>query len=88
MRQGQGGEAEPVSVSPQVIRAELVSRLRARRPEIEKAIIARVQSLVEPVDVLDPTYLVGVKDAVAAAVNYSLLAIRRAAIGRPRSLLR
>jgi hypothetical protein len=65
------------SRSPQVIRAELVSRLRARRPEIEKAVIARIQGLAESVDDLDPTYLVGVKGAVTAAVNYSLLAIQK-----------
>jgi len=65
------------SRSPQVIRVELVSRLRAKRPEIEKAILARIQDLAESSDNLDPTYLVGIKNAVTAAVNYSLLAIQK-----------
>jgi hypothetical protein len=56
-------------------RIELSSRLRARRPEIDQAVLTRilaVSDLNESVDLdsLDPEYLEGLRAATSAAVDY------------------
>ena len=51
---------------------ELPRRLDARRAEIERAILARVQSLSGPGETRDPEYLAGLREAVASAVAYGL----------------
>jgi hypothetical protein len=58
-------------------RAELSARLRSRQAEIEQAILTRTFALTdtgEPagLETLDPTYLQGLRTAVAAAVDYGL----------------
>jgi hypothetical protein len=65
-----------LSRSPDLVRAEVVERLEARRPEIEEAILARAYSVSNPVDDEDAEYLAGLKEAVAAAVGYGLAGIQ------------
>ncbi|HEX6667547.1 MAG TPA: helix-turn-helix domain-containing protein [Solirubrobacterales bacterium] len=65
------------SGSPRGIRADLATRLRARLPEIEKAILVRVRSLTEPDEDEDPAYLVGMRGAVSAAVAYGIEGIEK-----------
>lgn len=65
--------------SPEEIRAELGARLRARLPEIEQAIIKRVQQLAEPSGGEDPAYIAGLQRAVAAGVAYGLEGIEKGA---------
>jgi hypothetical protein len=76
------------SASFEQARAELSTRLRERRPEIEQAVLTRafaVSDTSEPVDLdsLDPTYLQGLRSAIAAAVDYGLEVIER---GEERAL--
>jgi DNA-binding MarR family transcriptional regulator len=56
-------------------RTALAERLRVRQPEIEQAIFTRVQAIADPSAVPDPEYLPGLKRAVSAAVDYSLLGV-------------
>jgi hypothetical protein len=51
--------------------------LRARLPEIERAILARVRSLTEHDEDEDPAYLVGMRGAVSAAVAYGIEGIEK-----------
>jgi len=56
----------------------LLARLRARRPEIERAIVARVrQSVSEPAAEQDSEYLAGLHAAVLAAVGFALQALEQ-----------
>ena len=57
----------------------LGSRLRARRPEIEQATLARACSIADPAAVGDPGYAQGLREAVSAAVGYGLSATEPAA---------
>lgn len=54
-------------------------RLEARRPELEEAIRARVYGVADPAEAADPEYAVGLRAAVAAAVDYGLAALGREA---------
>jgi len=65
------------SGSPRGIRADLAIRLRARLPEIERAILVRVRSLTERDEDEDPAYLVGMRGAVTAAVAYGIEGIEK-----------
>lgn len=56
-------------------RSELAERLNARREEIEEALLARVYGIEEPVDV-DVEYLHGLRETVAAALDYALAALQ------------
>lgn len=56
-------------------RNDLLERLRARRVEIEEAILARVFAVDDPTTVIDPEYVGGLRGAVRAAVDYGLSAI-------------
>jgi hypothetical protein len=56
-------------------RATLADRLRARRPEIERAILTRVHAIADPSEVPDPEYLPGLRRAVSAAIDYSILSV-------------
>jgi hypothetical protein len=56
-------------------RAELASRLRARRSEIEEAILARIHAIADPSEAKDPAYVEGLKGALADAVDYGLAGI-------------
>lgn len=50
-------------------------RLRARRAEIEEAMLARVHGVPDPAAVADPEYLHGLRAAVGAGLEYGLAAI-------------
>jgi len=65
--------------SPETIRTELVGRLRARRPEIEKAVVARIRRVSEPTRDEDPAYVAGVLDAVVGALDYGLEGLEKGA---------
>jgi hypothetical protein len=56
-------------------RATLADRLRARRPELEQAILTRVCAIADPSEVPDPEYLPGLRRAVLAAIDYSILCV-------------
>lgn len=57
------------------VRAGLVKRLRARQPEIEEAIFARVRAMYGSVGSEDAEYQAGLRAAVAAVVDYVLTGI-------------
>ena len=76
-------EHDPVPAPPEV--GALVARLRARRPEIERAIFARVrESVFEPSAQQDSEYLAGLQAAVPAALGCALDAIEQR--GRPPAI--
>jgi hypothetical protein len=65
------------------VRARVVERLRARRPEIEEAIFARVRDTTfGEIGCEDIEYATGLRTAVAAAVELGLMGIQR---GEPAS---
>ena len=53
----------------------LADRLRARRPEIEEALMARVRQVGERPESPDPEYRAGLRSAVPAALDYALDAL-------------
>jgi hypothetical protein len=55
----------------------LAGRLRARRPEIEQAILARVRVVSGPAGQEDAEYLAGLSETVAAAVENGLVGVER-----------
>jgi hypothetical protein len=55
--------------------APLEDRLRARRPELEQAALARIAAISDPAIAPDPAYLAGLRAALAAALDYGLAAI-------------
>jgi len=55
--------------------ALVADRLRARRAEIEEALIARVRRVGDPPESPDPEYPAGLRTAVAAALEYGLEAL-------------
>jgi hypothetical protein len=57
------------------VRTGLVARLRARRSELEEAIVARVLAMSEPVGDEDAEYVTGLRAAVTAAVDLSFTGI-------------
>lgn len=57
--------------------AELADRLRARRSEIDRAILARVYSISDPREVEDPEYQHGLYAAVVATIDYAFVSIER-----------
>jgi len=59
------------------VRGELARRLRDRRPEIEAAILARVQAVSEQQASPDPEYAHGLRATVSAAVEHGLGALER-----------
>jgi hypothetical protein len=56
-------------------RADLASRLAARRAEIQRGVLTRIYSVSDPTTVIDPEYLYGLRKAVSAAIDYGLAAI-------------
>ena len=59
------------------IRAGITERLRARLPEVEQALYARIQDAVpDHVVGSDPDYQAGIRSAVSAVIVYSLEAIK------------
>ena len=65
------------------VRADLALRLRARAPELDKAIFTRIRSLSESVADGDPAYLAGLRSAVAEALNYGLANIEEGEMSAP-----
>jgi hypothetical protein len=51
--------------------------MRARRPEIEAAALARVRQIADGADIKDPQYLDGFRGAVAATIDYGIASIER-----------
>ncbi len=69
------------------IRAGITERLRARLPEMEQAIYARIQDAVpDHVVGSDPEYQAGVRSAITAVVVYSLEAIKRGPESSPEPI--
>jgi hypothetical protein len=60
--------------SPAQARAELAAGLRERQEELGKAAMVRIYGIAEPSEV-DPEYLHGLREAVAAALGYALASI-------------
>jgi hypothetical protein len=56
-------------------RSPLEGRLRARRPELEQATLARIEAIAGPASAPDPAYLAGLRAALSAALDYGLAAI-------------
>jgi PucR C-terminal helix-turn-helix domain len=69
--------------APARARAELVARLRERRPEIEQAVLTRVHSISDPATVSDPTYAEGLRRAVSAAIEHGLTGLEHGERGAP-----
>ncbi len=53
-------------------RAGLIARLRGRQGEIEEAILARAHGVADPTEVGDPTYVAGLRTAVASGLDFAL----------------
>jgi len=53
----------------------IAERLRARRHEIEEALLTRVHAISDPAEVEDPDYAIALRGAVSAALEYALAAI-------------
>jgi PucR C-terminal helix-turn-helix domain/GGDEF-like domain len=64
-------------MAPTVERArnDLAERLRARRAEIEQAMLTRAYAISDPTEAADPTYAEGLRAAVSAAIDYGLAGI-------------
>jgi hypothetical protein len=63
--------------SVKAVRADFAARLRARAPEIEKAILARIRGLSEPVRGEDSAFIAGLQNAVAEVLSYGLEGIEK-----------
>ncbi len=57
--------------------------LLARRPELERAVLARVRGVADPTSVGDPQYVDGLRDAVSAALAYAIAALAERAEDLP-----
>ena len=57
------------------VRATLLSDLRARRAEIEQAVLIRVHSISDPEEAPDQEYAEGLRGAVTAALDHGLAAV-------------
>lgn len=58
-------------------RASLADRLRSRKPELERAILTRARAIADPSQIPDPEYLPGLRRAVLAAIDRSILSVER-----------
>jgi hypothetical protein len=56
-------------------RSELAERLRARRGEIEEALLTRTYAIADPKEASDPEYVQGLRAAVSAALDFGLSAV-------------
>ncbi|MGC1165791.1 MAG: helix-turn-helix domain-containing protein [Solirubrobacterales bacterium] len=61
----------------------LIEGLRERRGELERATLARVYGVSDPASVDDPTYVVGLRQTVAAAIAYALSALTQRQCPQP-----
>ncbi|MGH2878506.1 MAG: helix-turn-helix domain-containing protein [Solirubrobacteraceae bacterium] len=74
-----------VARSRESVRMELVERVRARRPELEQAILARIGELAASLaGEEDAGYVVGLRAAVVAAVEHGLAGIEHGLAGGER----
>src|SRR5271167_4584919 len=72
------GAAGNGTMSVELVRAGLAERLRARRGELEEAIIARFRDVgFDPAAGEDAEYITGARAAVAEAVDYGLMVIEQ-----------
>jgi PucR C-terminal helix-turn-helix domain/GGDEF-like domain len=69
--------AAPRTPSPQEARAGLAERLRARRSEIEQEVFAAACAVSDLARAHDAEYVVGLRAAIAAAVDFVLEGIER-----------
>jgi DNA-binding PucR family transcriptional regulator len=53
----------------------VAGRLLSRRPELERAVLARVSGVADPASVGDPEYVDGLRTAVGAALGYGIAAL-------------
>jgi hypothetical protein len=58
-------------------RADLLSRLQSRRPEIQAAALNRVYTVSDPSEVVDPEYVDGLRVAVSSALDYGFAAVEQ-----------
>lgn len=58
-------------------RAAVCARLRARRVEIEQAVLTRVYAVSDSGGTINPEYAEGLRVAVSAAIDYGLAAVER-----------
>lgn len=63
--------------SGEEIRAGIADRLRARRPQIEQAILVGIRAVPDPAEDGDAEYLAGLRAAVTAVVGYGLTGIEQ-----------
>ena len=70
--------------SIEVARSELAERLRERLGEIEEAALTRVKAIADPTDAADPSYVEGLRGAVAAAVEHGIAAVGRGGQSEPQ----
>lgn len=61
--------------SSERVGGDLHSRLRARRSEIEKALLARILAVSDSFETLEPRYAEGLRTAVCAGLDYCLAAV-------------
>lgn len=66
------------------VRSILRDRLEARRGEIERAVLDRVNAIADMSDVADPAYAEGMRAAVPAALEYGFGAIDAGEAGEPQ----
>ena len=59
------------------VRIGIADRLRARRPEIEQAVLVRIRAVAGADRVPDPEYAEGLRDTVSAALDYGIDALDR-----------
>lgn len=55
----------------------LGDRLRARRAELEQAVLTRVHAIADPKETADPAYAGGLRSAISAALDYGLAALEQ-----------
>lgn len=67
------------------VRAELAERLRARRAEVEQAVLTRVNAISDLGEADDPSYADGLRTAVVCGLDHSFAAIEQGD-GRPPSI--
>lgn len=72
-----GSRAMPRSVDATCVGRDVVERLRLRRDEIEEGVVTRVNAIADPSETNDPAYAIGLRAAVAAAIEYGLDVLER-----------
>ena len=74
----ENGVADSSTMSVETVRAGIAERLRARRTELEEAVIARFRDVgFDPAAGEDAEYIAGARAAVAEAVDYGLMVIEQ-----------